>query len=614
MDMYAFSREVLADMVPNLVATARGDLPATLVIRNGKLVNVCSGEILDGIDIAVQGSRIAYVGSDCSHTIGEHTMILDVEGSYVAPGLLDGHCHVESSQLTVSQFAEAILPHGTTGIFYDAHEMANVLGVKGLRMMLEEGRLTPLAAYMQVASCVPASSLEFETPGAIFGTEEIQEVMSWGRDVISLGEVMNFPGVVWGDEKMMEEIQATLRAGRVVDGHFTWPVDDWKLAAYAAAGITGDHELTKTKDVIERVRLGMYAMMRRGSAWHDVEETIKAYTERKIDPRRLMLVTDDRNAESLVQEGHMDFVVRHAITQGVPPVVAFQMATINTAERFGVARDIGSITPASFADILILEGDLANVKVRKTIAAGRVVAENGQMSVSIPKYRYGQEALQSVHINRRLKKEEFIIEAPIMEGHVEVRAIQLIENSVETREVFVNVPVRQQALAIENHPDLCKVAVVERHHGKGNIGLGVISGLGLTKSAAIAMTVAHDSHNLLIIGNDDSLMKEAGNTVIEMNGGIAVVTSQGITTLPLPIAGLMSNERYDIVANQSERVSKAWQDAGCTLNYAFMTISLLALVVIPELRISDKGLVKVTDKGFKLVDLFVGSEVNVNDL
>ncbi|WP_102348654.1 adenine deaminase [Bacillus sp. Marseille-P3661] len=601
----AFPRELLADVVPKLVATARGDLAATLVIRNGKLVNVCSGEVVERISIAVQGSRIAYVGFDVAPMIGEETKIIDADGAYIAPGLLDGHCHVESSQLTVSQFAKAILPHGTTGIFYDAHEIANVLGKDGLKMMLEEGRMTPLSAYMAIASCVPASSLGFETPGALFGPDDIREMMTWGPDVISLGEVMNFPGVVFGDEVMMGEIQSSLRAGRVIDGHFTWPVDDWKINAYAAAGITSDHELTKIEDVIERVRLGMYAMMRRGSAWHDVEKTIKAYTERKIDPRRLMLVTDDRNAESLVQEGHMDFVVRHAIAQGVPPVVAFQMATINTAERFGISRDIGTVTPASNADIILLDGDLANVKVSMTIAAGQVVAENGKMTVQMPTYHYPKAALQSVHINRSLVKQEFVIPAPISAGLIDVRAIQLIENSVETKEVFVSVPVYENQLCINESNNLCKIAVVERHSGKGTINLGLLSGVGLTKPAAVAMTVAHDSHNLLVIGNNDELMVKAGNTVIDLNGGIVVVMEDGTTTqLRLPVAGLMSMESYEVVADQSAAVSAALKAVGCNLNYAFMTLSLLALVVIPTLRISDKGLVKVTSDGFKFVTLY----------
>ncbi len=224
--------------------------------------------------------------------------------------------------------------------------MANVLGLPGLRLMLEEARKTPLAAYMQVASCVPSTGPDFETSGASIGPQEVAEAFTWGSDMIGLGEVMNFPGVVFSDEKMLGEIQETLRANRVVDGHFTWPVGDNRLSAYAASGISGDHEVVSAEDVVERVRLGMYAKMRRGSAWHDVEETIKAHTERGLDPRRLILVTDDRSPESLVDEGHIDFVVRHAISQGVKPVTAFQMATINPAERFGVVRDVGTITPA----------------------------------------------------------------------------------------------------------------------------------------------------------------------------------------------------------------------------------------------------------------------------
>ena len=367
----------MADCVPDLVATARGDKKATLVIRGGTLVNVISGEILPDMSVAVQGARIAYVGKDVSHTIGEHTRIIEAEGKYIAPGLLDGHCHIESTQMKVTEFARAVLPSGTTGGF-DPHEISNVLGLKGLRLMLDEARTTPLAAYMQVASCVPSTHPGLETTGAYIGPEEVAEALSWGPDMIGLGEVMNFPGVVYGDETMIGEIQATLRAGKVADGHFTWAADDWRLPVYAASGVTGDHECVTKEDVVERLRLGMYAKMRQGSAWHDVAETIKACTELGLDTRRMMLVTDDRSSESLLKEGHMDFVVRLAISQGVKPVTAFQMATINTAERFGVARDIGAVIPGNIADIILLDGRLADVRVGVTIAAGHVVAEKGR--------------------------------------------------------------------------------------------------------------------------------------------------------------------------------------------------------------------------------------------
>jgi adenine deaminase len=600
-----FVRESLADCVPRLVATARGDLPATMVIQHGKLVNVVSGEIQEGMSIGVQGSRIAYVGNDASHMIGEQTKVIDAAGRYLVPGFLDGHCHIESTQLTVTQFARAVLPLGTTGGFFDAHEIANVLGLKGLRLMLDEARATPLAAYMQVASCVPSTGPELETSGAFIGPAEVAEALSWGPDMIALGEVMNFPGVVYGDGKMLGEIQATLRAGRVVDGHFTWPSDDWRLAAYAASGVTGDHECVTAEDAMARIRLGMYALMRRGSAWHDVARTIKAHTEHGLDSRRMVLVTDDRSSESLREEGHMGFVIRHAIQQGVRPITAIQMATINAAERFGVARDVGTLTPASYADILLLGGNLADIEVEMTIAAGVLVAENGQMAVDLPPFLYPEEATRSVKLKREIASSDFNIHAPIDTGEVQARAIQIRENHVETKERILTLAVEKGLLQVGTANDTCKIAVIERHTGSSSQSVAIVTGVGFKEPAAIAMTVAHDSHNLMVIGNSDVLMAQAANLVASHQGGVSVVTGDRVTAMPLEIAGLMSSAPYEEVAEQSQAISLALKSAGCSLNYAFMTLSLLALVVIPELRLSDKGLVRISSEGFHLVDLFV---------
>lgn len=606
--MSLFERPELADCVPELVATARGERAASLVIRDGTLVNVVSGEIILGMSVAVQGSRIAYVGKDVSHTIGPETIVIEAAGRYIAPGLLDGHCHIESTQLTVTEFAKAVLPLGVTGGFFDAHEISNVLGLKGLRLMLEEARTTPLAAYMQVASCVPSTKAELETTGAAFGAEEVAEALSWGSDMIGLGEVMNFPGVVYGEETMIAEIQATLRAGKVADGHFTWPSSDWRLPVYAASGISGDHECVTPEDVAERIRLGMYAKMRQGSAWHDVAETIKACTEMGLDTRRMMLVTDDRSAESLLKEGHMNFVVRHAIAQGVKPVTAFQMATLNTAERFGVARDIGAVIPGSIADIILLEGRLADVNVSATIAAGRLVAEHGKMIADWDSFTYPIEALNTVHINRVIRVNDFALPAPVHAGVAEARVIKVTENHVETKEVQMMVPVEEGEVVPSCDYDLCKIAVFERHKGTGNSSVALVTGIGFTEPAAIAMTVAHDSHNLLVIGNDDAWMARAANQVISMKGGSVVMSASGEAFMPLPIAGLMSPAPFAEVAEQSEGISTALQRAGCMLNNAFMTLSLLALVVIPEIRLSDKGLVCIGANGIRKVALFTADE------
>lgn len=607
-------REPLADVLPELLAAARGELPATLVVKNGRLVNVCSGEVLPGMSVAVYGSRIAYVGPEVSRHIGEGTVVVEAEGRYMTPGLLDGHCHIESTQMTARSFARAVLPRGTTGGFFDPHEIVNVLGLEGLRLLLEEARETPLAAYMQVPSCVPSTGPELETSGASVGPAEVAEAMGWGEDVVALGEVMNFPGVVYGDAKMVGELQATLRAGKIADGHFTWPASDRRLPVYAAAGITGDHECVTPEDVIERVRLGMYAKLREASAWQDVARTIRAHTEMGVAARRILLVTDDRSSVSILEEGHMDHVLRTAIRQGLNPVTAFQMATLNTAERFGLSKDIGSVTPGRYADLLILDGPLAEVKAAVTIAAGQVVARDGRMTADWAPYAFPAAAKSTVKLHDGFTSLDFAVAAPVASGSAQVRAIRVVENHAETREDIVAVPVADRAVRLEAGSGICKMAVFERHHGTGARGLGFVTGLGFRSPAAIAMTVAHDSHNLLVIGSDDVSMAEAARAVVRAQGGIAVALGDGgVTLLPLPVAGLMSDSPPEEVAAGYKAVGDALAAAGCGLNSALMTISLLALVVIPELRLSDRGLVKITPEGIRKVPLFVEEDAGWAD-
>jgi len=601
-----FAREPLHEVARNLAATARGDSPATLIVRDGTLVSVTSGEILPRMSVAIRGSRIAYIGPDANHAIGPETRVIEAEGRYIAPGFLDGHCHIESSQLTVTQFVRAVLPLGTTGGFFDAHEITNVLGLRGLRLMVDEARTTPLAAYMQIASCVPSTSTNLETPGAEIGPEEVAEALSWGDDVIALGEVMNFPGVVFGDGKMHGEISAALRAGKVADGHFCWPPNDRRLAAYyAASGITGCHEGTTAEDTVWRLRHGMYAKLRRGSAWHDVAATVKAHTEMGLDPRRILLVTDDRSPESLVDEGHMDFVVRHAIEEGVSPIVAFQMATLNAAERFGVSQDVGSVTPGRCGDIILLEGDLADVNVTLTIAAGEVVAEDGHMAADLPGFTYPDFSFDSVKLDGSMDESAFDVPAPVASGRVRARAVRVVENHAETKAEVVELQVEDGLVKLDSAGDVCKISVTERHGKSGETTAGFLMGLGFTEPCALATTVAHDSHNLMVMGNSEALMARAAREVIGARGGVAVVREGGVTLLPLPVAGLMSTEPYEEVAEKSRAVGHALAEAGYGLNYAFMTLSLLALVVLPELHVSDKGLVEVGETGFGLTGVLL---------
>jgi adenine deaminase len=344
-------RQPWYEMTQQLVDVAMGRQPADLVLRNGRWLNVHSGEIIPNTDVAVSGSRIAYVGDDAGHTIGENTKVIEVNGRYLLPGLCDGHMHVESGMITVTEFARAVIPHGTTSMFIDPHEIANVLGLAGVKLMHDEAAVQPINVYVQVPSCVP-SAPGLETPGASIGPEDVAEAMGWPH-IIGLGEMMNFPGVYHNDDKMHAEMAATMKAGKTVGGHYASLDLGRPFHGYVAGGPADDHEGTRLEDAVARVRQGMKAMLRLGSAWYDVASQVKAITELGLDSRSFILCTDDCHSGTLVEEGHMDRVVRHAIAQGLNPITAVQMATLNTAEHFGVARDVGSITPGRYADIII---------------------------------------------------------------------------------------------------------------------------------------------------------------------------------------------------------------------------------------------------------------------
>lgn len=593
-------RTPLYELTRALADVATGRRPAELVIRNGKWVNVCSGEIIDHTDIAVFGGRIAYCGPDAGYTISDNTEVIDAHGRYLIPGFLDAHMHVESSMLTVSQFARAVLPHGTTGAFIDPHEIANVLGLAGVKLMADEARTVPMAIYVQVPSCVPAAP-DFETTGGKIGPAEVKEALTW-PNVIGLGEVMNYPGVAAGDENLHTEIAATLRAGKIVGGHYASPDLGSMFSAYAASGPSDCHEGRRIDDVIARVRQGMVALLRQGSAWHDLEAQLPAVTERKIDPRHIALCTDDRHPGTLLSEGHMDDVVRLAIANGIPPVTAIQMATINTAEHFKVSQDVGCIAPGRYADIIITS-DIEKLPIELVFAAGAMVAENGTLHVKTAPFPYPAEARDSVHLAHRLTADDFTIPVPIEQGEATVRTIEVVENQVVTNERLVKLSVKGGKIVLDRAQDVAFLAVVERHHASGRIGQGLVSGFGLEEGCAMASTVSHDSHNLLITGTDTSTMARAGNRVAEMNGGVCLVRGDVvIAEIPLPIAGLMSPEPVETVAAQTEEFHRALAECGCTLNNAFMTFSLLALSVLPELRLTDKGLVNVSAQ--KFVPLF----------
>ncbi|MEM4176209.1 MAG: adenine deaminase [Nitrososphaeria archaeon] len=586
----------LYDVNELLIDVAMGRLKADIVLKNANLVNVCTGEIIEA-DVAIKGERIAFVG-EASHTIGDTTKVFDLNGKYVCPGFLDGHVHVESAMVTISQFARGVLPHGTTGVFIDPHEIANVLGVDGVKIMIDEGQHVPLRVYVTVPSCVPASFPEFETAGAEIGPKEVEELMKY-KNVVALGEMMNYPGIIYKDKKMLDEVKVTLKNGKVVEGHFYGNI--MELNAYISAGISSSHESTSKEIGLAKARLGMYVMIREGSAWKDLKEVIKIVTEERIDSRRVCLVSDDRHPDDIVYEGHLDHILNRAIEEGVDPVKAIQMVTINTAEHFNVDNEIGIIAPGKLADILVLD-KINPLKVSMTFVGGKLIAKDGNMLEKVSEYSYPLHVKETVKLKRPLTPNDFKIYAPYDTEKIKVNVIEVIEGSVLTRKHILEVPVINNEIIQNLDRDILKVATIERHKGSGEIGIGLVTGFKF-KSGAVASTVAHDSHNLLVVGTNDKDMAYACNKLAEVGGGMIAVDKENVLALvKLPIAGLISDQPIENVCAQVKSLSDAWKKLGCTMINPFMTMSLLALSVLPEIRITNKGLIDTVN--FKKINIF----------
>ena len=585
-----------------LVDTAMGRTPADLVIRNGQWVSVQSGEIIPNTDIAVKDGHIAYVGEDAGHTIGKKTKVIDAKGRYLVPGLLDGHMHVESGMVTVTEFVRAVAVRGTTGMFIDPHEIANVFGLKGVKLMVDEAQNQPIHVWVQMPSCVP-SAPGFETPGAKIGPKEVAKAMKW-KGIIGLGEMMNYPGVVFGDKNMLEEMSIAHAHGKTIGGHYASPDLGLPFHGYVAGGAEDDHEGRRMEDAVIRVRQGMKSMLRYGSAWFDVGPQVGAITQLGLDSRHFMLATDDSHAQTLVQDGHMDRVLRHAIEQGLEPMTAIQMMTINTAEHFGVAKEMGMIAPGRWADVVLVD-DLNHFQAEMVLARGQVIAERGKWKVSLPKFSYPSWATNSVHLKKPLKAEDFALHVKGQTSKVKANVIGVIENQAPTRHLTFDLRPENGEIKPDLSRDIAKVALVERHKGTGGITMGLVSGFGFNSKCAIASTVAHDSHHMIVVGTDEASMAVAGNTLARSGGG-QVVVKEGrvIGQVQLRIAGLMSNEKAGIVAQKAESILEGFRSCGCVLNNPNIQLSFLALVVIPELRISDMGIVDVSQ--FKFIPVLEG--------
>ena len=588
----------LAEVFPDLIAVAMGRQPADLIIRGASLVNTCTREVQRGIDVAVFRGRIALVGS-ADRCRGPETAVVEAAGRFLTPGFMDGHVHVESSMVTVTQYAAAVLPHGTTAVFMDPHEIANVLGLEGVRLMAAEGKNLPLRVYTTVPSCVPAAP-GLEDAGAALGPDEIEEALAWD-DCAGLGEMMNVPGVLAGDPQILKAIRATHMSGKAATGHYALPVTDQDLSAYAAAGINSCHESTRAEDALAKMRLGMYAMMREGSAWRDLHAVLPSL--KGIDSRLALLVSDDTHPNTLLECGHLDHILRRAVAEGIDPLAAVQMVTTNTAACFGLTRDLGSIAPGKCADMVLLQGSLEEFRADLVFVNGCLVARAGRLTADLTPYPFPPSARQSVHLAHPLNPNDFRLTAPGSRARARVRVIGVVPEQTLTRGMELDLPIQDGAFHADPERDLSKLAVIERHHATGTIGLGLVSGFGLRKGAS-ASTIAHDSHNLLVLGTNDDDMACAANALAGIGGGQVVVIGGGIRAiLPLPIAGLMSDRPVKEVQSQVAALAGAWREMGSILPSPFMTMALLSLPVIPELRLTNRGLVDALR--FQPVDLLV---------
>ncbi|MHB8926418.1 MAG: adenine deaminase [Bacillota bacterium] len=554
-----------------LIDVGMGRRPPEVVFRRAKLVDVFTGEVLE-TDFAVADGHV--IGPGDYRAARE----VDLRGKYVCPGFIDGHVHLESSMVTPGQFARTVVPLGTTAVVADPHEIANVAGVAGIHYILAATEDLPLRVYVMLPSCVPATPLE--TSGARLGAQDLAALKSYPR-VLGLGEVMDVPGVTGRRPDLLEKLRAC--RGEVIDGHAPG-LTGKELNAYVLAGIGSDHESTAPEEALEKLRRGMRLMIREGSVTRNLKSLLPVVNA--STSRRCLLVTDDRHPHDLLREGHINHVVRLAVAEGLDPVTAIQMATLNTAEYFRL-RDLGAVAPGYRADFLVLE-DLESFRPLQVYQDGRLVAEGGRMVAEVPEYR-DQMVTDTVRLAEP-RVEQLRLPATGPEADV----IGLIPRQIVTRHLKVQAPVVDGAFVADPRQDLLKLAVVERHRATGHVGVGLVSGFGL-REGALATSVAHDSHNIVVIGAGDEDMLLAVVAVAEMGGGLAIVSKKRILgTMPLPIAGLMSMRPMEDVDAVLSRLRDKAFGLGVRKEYdPFMTLSFLALPVVPELKLTDLGLVVV---------------------
>lgn len=566
-----------------LVEVAAGRRPGTLLLKNARLLNLLSGEIYP-TEILLYGRWIAAIGEGYQ---AEST--LDLGGRYVAPGLIDGHLHLESAMAAPAEYARAIVPRGVTSVVVDPHEIANVLGLTGIDYMLQATEGLPLDVFLTASSCVPATALE--TAGAHLGVAEIEQLLQHPR-IVGVAELMNFPGIVAGDPTELAKLDVAGRYGKVADGHAPL-LDGPGLNAYLGAGVGSDHEASSLHEGREKLRRGAHLMIREASAARNLDALLPLLNAQTVD--RISFVTDDREPSELITEGGVDHLVRRALASGVSPLLAVRAGSLSTARYFGLGRR-GAIAPGWLADLIVLE-DLSHFRASMVFKSGQLVAQDGRLLVDPPTVT--DAAVRGTVKLPPLHTDAFTI--PHQGGPV--RVIGLVPGELLTRALSIEPTVQGGQVVADPQRDLIKMAVIERHGKGGGIGLGLLKGLGLQRGA-LASTVGHDSHNLILVGVEDSDMHLAAQTVAQMEGGFAVVAGgQVLAQLPLPLAGMMSDRPLQEVATGLRRLEAAARELGVSITSPFMALSFLALPVIPRLKLTDRGLVLLEGDQIELVSL-----------
>lgn len=572
------------DNLKDFINAARGDVKADLLLKNARIADVFSGDVFED-SVAIYDGRIIGFGEY------DAKEVIDLKGKYLMPGFMDAHVHIESSMVSVPEFARAILPCGTTSVAADPHEIANVLGVKGIRYILDSAEKSMLGVYVMLPSCVPSTPLE--TSGYSLEAEDLKDLINDPR-VLGMGEMMSYPAVIFGDDGTMRKIrltECTRQGKKQIDGHAPG-LEGKNLNAYTAAGIRSDHECTNVQEAVMKIRRGMSVMVREGTAAKNLDSLLPAITE--ANSRRFLFCTDDRHLEDIAAEGHIDNSVRKAIRYGINPVTAIRMATLNTAEYFGI-KDIGAVAPGYQADLIVADS-LDNLKIEMVFKKGQLVARDGKI-VDGKIQDYGEKLPLSMNV-RGISDESFMLKA----GGSKAKAIGLVPHEIITRTVIVNVKEKDGYVQADTDNDVLHISVIERHHGTDNVSKGLVKGFGL-KKGAIASSVSHDSHDIVVVGTNAHDMYVAAAAIINAGGGIAAACDgEVVELLPLPIAGLMSYESGSFVREKVKSLYAAAEKLGASMPDPYMAMAFLSLPPIPEIRITDHGVIDAVN--FKVMDMF----------